>query len=170
MSQQSHDHDHGHDGCSHGVPDLGQPEDYVIPEFDNRELILRDDILARAKELAQLITTADEVRTYQNAERLIQRHDRVQGLISQIKKKQKELVAFQKTFKNPAMVEKIEGEIAVLQDELDGMPVVQQFQQSQTDVNYMLQSVVSIIRDTVAEKLDVEAATPPVEEPETCID
>lgn len=170
MSQHTHDHTHGHDACSHGVPDLGQPEGYVIPEFDNRELILRDDILARAKELAQLLTTADEVQTYQNAERLIQRHERVQGLIAQIKKKQKELVAFQTTFKNAQMVEKIEQEIATLQDELDGMPVVQQFQQSQTDVNYMLQSIVSIIRDTVAEKLDVEAATPKAEEPETCID
>lgn len=170
MSQHTHDHSHGHEGCNHGVPDLGQPEGYIIPEFDNRDLILREDILAGARELAQLITTADEVRTYQNAERLIQRHERVQGLISQIKKKQKELVAFQTTFKNAQMVEKIEREIETLQDELDGMPVVQQFQQSQTDVNYMLQSIVSIIRETVAEKLDVEAAAPQSEEPETCID
>ncbi|MCC3371786.1 RicAFT regulatory complex protein RicA family protein [Cohnella sp. REN36] len=166
MSQFAHNHDHDHDhSCQ--VPDLGQPEGYIIPEYDNRELIVREDILARAKELAQLITTAEEVEMYQNAERLIQRHEKVQGLIAQIKKKQKELVAFQTTFKNAQMVEKIEQEISVLQDELDGMPVVQQFQQSQTDVNYLLQSIVSIIRDTVAEKLDVEAAKP-IEAPEEC--
>ncbi len=138
-----------------------------MPSFDNRELILREDILNRARELANLITTAEEVNVYQQAEKRIQSHERVQGLIVQIKKKQKELVAFQNTFKNPVMVEKIEAEISVLQDELDGIPIVQQFQQSQVDVNYMLQSIISIIRDTVSEKIDVEAAKP-AEAPEQC--
>lgn len=157
MSAHAHDHDHDHnhgEGCS-------------IPTFDNRELIVREDILARAKELAQLITTSEEVDLYQRSEKLIQSHERVQGLITTIKKKQKELVAFQNTFKNPAMVEKIEAEIDSIQDELDNIPIVQQFQQSQVDVNYLLQSIVSVIRDSVAEKLDVEAATP-AEAPEEC--
>lgn len=148
-----HDHDHGA-GCS-------------VPIFDNRELIVREDILARARELAHLITTADEVRVYQSAEKQVQRHERVQSLIAQIKKKQKELVAFQNTFKNEAMAAKIEQEIDALQEEIDGIPLVQQFQQSQADVNYLLQSIVSIIRDTVAEKVDVEAAAP-AEPPEQC--
>jgi cell fate (sporulation/competence/biofilm development) regulator YmcA (YheA/YmcA/DUF963 family) len=161
MAAHAHDHDHDH------VHHDEQGEEYIVPVFDNRDLILREDILARAKELAQLITTAEEVDMYQRAEKLIQDHKHVQGLIAQIKKKQKELVAFQSTFNNPVMVEKIEKEIEVLQDELDGMPVVQQFQQSQTDVNYLLQSIVSVIRDTVAEKLDLEAAAPP-EAPEQC--
>jgi cell fate (sporulation/competence/biofilm development) regulator YmcA (YheA/YmcA/DUF963 family) len=155
MSAHAHDHDHkDEDGCS-------------VPIFDNRDLIVREDILARAKELAQLITTSEEVELYQRSEKLIQTHERVQGLITTIKKKQKELVAFQSTFKNTAMVEKIEAEIDVIQDELDNIPIVQQFQQSQVDVNYLLQSIVSVIRDTVAEKLDVEAASP-AEAPEEC--
>ncbi|MBB6635306.1 RicAFT regulatory complex protein RicA family protein [Cohnella thailandensis] len=157
-----HDHTHDHDPYDHCHHD-----EEGIPRFDNRELIVREDILARARELAQLITTTEEVSLYQKSERLVQSHEKIQGLIAQIKKKQKELVAFQNTFKNPAMVDKIEQEIAVLQDELDEMPVVQQFQQSQTDVNYLLQSIVSIIRDTVAEKLDLEAASKP-EAPENC--
>ncbi|QMV40081.1 RicAFT regulatory complex protein RicA family protein [Cohnella cholangitidis] len=157
MSAHAHDHDHDHEhgeGCS-------------IPKFDNRELIVREDILAMAKELAERITTTEEVELYQRSEKLIQNHEKVQGLITTIKKKQKELVAFQNTFKNPAMVEKIEAEIDAIQDELDNIPIVQQFQQSQVDVNYMLQSIVSIIRDSVAEKIDVEAAKP-AEAPEQC--
>jgi cell fate (sporulation/competence/biofilm development) regulator YmcA (YheA/YmcA/DUF963 family) len=155
MSSHAHDHEHEDgEGCS-------------IPSFDNRTLIVREDILARAKELAQLITTTEEVEIYQKAEQVIQKHDRVQGLITTLKKKQKELVAFQSTFNNPKMVEKIEAEIDALQDELDTMPIVQQFQQSQVDVNYLLQSIVSVIRDSVAEKLDVEAASPE-EAPEEC--
>ncbi|RUS48247.1 RicAFT regulatory complex protein RicA family protein [Cohnella sp. AR92] len=158
MHEHSHDHDHEH--CNHD-------DEYVIPRFDNRELIVREDILARARELAQLITTTEEVSLYQKSEKLVQGHEKIQGLIAQIKKKQKELVAFQTTFKNQSMVDKIEQEISVLQDELDQMPVVQQFQQSQTDVNYLLQSIVSIIRDSVAEKLDLEAAQKE-EAPENC--
>ncbi|BBI34348.1 RicAFT regulatory complex protein RicA family protein [Cohnella abietis] len=155
MSAEAHDHNHNHgDGCS-------------VPVFDNRELIVREDILARAKELAHLITTTEEVDLYQRSEKLIQGHEKVQGLITTIKKKQKELVAFEKTFKNQTMVDKIGAEIDLIQDELDNIPIVQQFQQSQEDVNYLLQSIVSIIRDSVAEKLDVEAATP-AEAPEEC--
>jgi cell fate (sporulation/competence/biofilm development) regulator YmcA (YheA/YmcA/DUF963 family) len=149
--QHEHQHEHG-DGCG-------------VPVFDNRDLIVREDILARAKELAKLITTAEEVDLYQRAEKLIQGNPRVQELIAQMKKKQKELVAFETTFKNEQMVEKITKEIDTLQEELDTMPVVQQFQQSQVDVNYLLQSIVSVIRDTVAEKIDLEAAKP-VEQPE----
>ncbi len=159
MSAHAHGHDHDHDHH--------HEDGYSMPSFDNRDLIVREDILSRARELANLITTTEEVGVYQQAEKRIQNHERVQGLIAQIKKKQKELVAFQNTFKNPSMVEKIEAEIGVLQDELDGIPIVQQFQQSQVDVNYMLQSIISIIRDTVAEKIDVEAAKP-AEAPEQC--
>jgi len=129
--------------------------------LDNRELILREDILERARELANLLASTEEVRLYQEAERKIRENERVQNLIAQLKKKQKELVAFQTTFRNQQMVEKIEKEIEALQDELDEIPLVRQFQQSQVDVNYMLQSVVGIIRDTLAEIVDLEAARGP---------
>lgn len=159
MSAHAHDHEHDHAPGESCTP--------PGPVYDNRELIVREDILARAKELAQLITTSEEVAMYQQSEKLIQSHERVQGLITTIKKKQKELIAFQNTFNNPKMVEKIEAEIDSIQDEIDEIPIVQQFQQSQVDVNYLLQSIISVIRDTVAEKIDVEAATP-AEDPEEC--
>lgn len=147
MSAHAHDHDH-----HHHHPD--------IPVYDNRELIIREDILARAKELAHLITTTEEVQLYQRAEKQIQSNERVQSLIALLKKRQKELVAFETTFKNEEMAAKIQKEMDELQNELDSIPIVQQFQQSQVDVNYLLQSIISIIRDTVAEKVDLEAAKP----------
>jgi len=157
MTAHAHDHDHEHHDHDHSC----------VPSFSSIDLVVREDILARAKELADLIATTEEVELYQKAEKVIQSHTRVQELIALIKKKQKELVAFQHTFNNPQMVEKIEAEISEIQDELDNMPIVQQFQQSQVDVNYLLQNVVSVIRDSVAEKLDVEAAKP-AEAPEQC--
>lgn len=134
--------------------------DCGVPKFDSRDLVIREDIMSKAKELAALIGTSEEVQQFQKAEKLIQNHERVQTLISSIKKKQKEIVAFE-SFQNKAMVEKIEREIEELQDELDGIPVVTEFQQSQSDINYLLQLVISVIRDTVSDKVNVEAGSEP---------
>ncbi|MDF9840997.1 MULTISPECIES: YlbF family regulator [unclassified Paenibacillus] len=140
---------------------------YGMQSYDTRDLIVREDIMGKAKELAALISTSEEVRHFQQAELKIQNHERVQGLIATIKKKQKEIVAFE-SFGNKAMVAKIEQEIEALQDEIDGIPVVNEFQQSQSDINYLLQLVVSVIRDTVSEKISVEAGTDAP--PSTCGD
>lgn len=140
-----------------------------IPHYNSTELIVREDILNKAKELAALISTSTEVDFYKRAEKQIAGNEHVQGLIKKIKKKQKEVVAFQNTFKNPQMVEKIEGEITALQDELDSIPIVTEFQQSQSDINYLLQLVMSVVRDTVSEKIQVEEASDETE-PANCSD
>lgn len=152
VNSHQHDHDHQH-GCD-------------IPKFNTRDLLVREDIMQKAKELAELIYTSEEVQHYRRAEKQIQGHERVQSLISLIKKKQKEVVAFETTFKNDQMAKKIEGEMEALQDELDGIPIVSEFQQSQSDINYLLQLVISIVRDTVSEKINVEDAS--VEAPAEC--
>ena len=154
-NHHNHNHDHEHDECG-------------IPVFQSRELIVREDIIGKAKELAGLISTSTEVQFFKKAEQQINQNPNVQALINQIKKKQKEIVAFETTFKNQAMVEKIEGEIQALQDELDNIPIVSEFQQTQADINYLLQLVISIVRDTVSEKIQVEKAS--VEEPANCSD
>ncbi|MUT66435.1 RicAFT regulatory complex protein RicA family protein [Paenibacillus sp. NEAU-GSW1] len=161
MTEQAvnHSHDHDHHDHEHGAG-------CGVPKFNTRDLLVREDIMAKAQELASLIYTSEEVQHYRRAEKQIQGNERVQGLIAQIKKKQKEVVAFETTFKNETMVKKIEGEMEQLQDELDGIPIVSEFQQSQTDINYLLQLVVSIIRDTVSEKINVESAS--VEAPDQC--
>ncbi len=148
--------------CSH------QGDETNVPSFHTRDLIVREDIMKKATELSEAIFSSPEVQDYRKAEAQINGNERVQKLIAAIKKKQKEAVAFEKTFRNPDMVKKIEAEMEELQDELDGIPIVAQFQQSQTDINYLLQMVVSIIRDTVAEKINVEDSE--VEASEDCMD
>lgn len=115
----------------------------------------REDIIAKAKELAGLIGSSEEVQHFQKAEKLIENHERIQSLISVIKKKQKEIVAFE-SMKNQTMVDKIETEISELQAELDSIPLVNEFQQSQSDINYLLQLVISVIHDTVSKRVSVE--------------
>ncbi|WP_217506423.1 MULTISPECIES: RicAFT regulatory complex protein RicA family protein [Paenibacillus] len=129
-----------------------------MPTYDTRNLVIRDDIMGKAKELADMLGTSEEVKQFQQAESKIRDHERIQQLIATIKKKQKEIVAFE-SFKNAEMVSKIEQEIEDLQDELDSIPLVTEFQQSQSDINYLLQLVISVIRDTVSEKVNVEAGT-----------
>ncbi len=148
-----HVHEHG-EGCA-------------IEHFNTTDLIVREDIINKAKELAALISTADEIRVYQKAEVLINENDEVQRLIKLIKKKQKEIVAFE-SFQNAKMVEKIDGEIKELQEQLEQIPIVNQFQQSQSDINYLLQLIISVIKDTVSDKISVESGTSVA--PATCSD
>ncbi|NOU93345.1 hypothetical protein GC093_08965 [Paenibacillus sp. LMG 31456] len=140
----SHDHHDAHMQCSD------------MEHYTNTEMIVREDILSKAKELAELISTSNEVQFFQKAEVQISSNDQIQTLISAIKKKQKEIVAFE-SFQNAKMVTKIEKEIEDLQDQLDSIPIVNEFRQSQEDINYLLQLVMSVIRDTVSEKVTVES-------------
>jgi cell fate (sporulation/competence/biofilm development) regulator YmcA (YheA/YmcA/DUF963 family) len=140
MSQQEHNH-------------VQSP----MKSYHISELLVRDDIMAKAKELAELLATSEEVELFRKAEKRIKEHKEIQQIIAQIKKKQKEIVAFETTFKNPDMVKKIEGEIEELQNQLDEYPIVAQFQQTQSDLNYVLQLVFNVIRDTLSEKIALES-------------
>lgn len=135
---------------------MQQPIPHPMKHMHSVDVVLREDILAKTKELAELIATSDEVQTYREAERKIQENERVQSIIRAIKKKQKEIVGFQ-YFQNEQMVQKIEEEIRQLQDELDGIPIVQQFQQTQMDINYMLQLVVNVIKQGLSEKISLDS-------------
>jgi cell fate (sporulation/competence/biofilm development) regulator YmcA (YheA/YmcA/DUF963 family) len=141
-----HDHEHDHNG------------NCVIEKYNVRDLIVREDIMKRTTDLANLISTSDEVVFYRKAEQQIKENREVQDLIKLIKKRQKEAVAFE-SFQNTKMVEKINQEIEELQDRLDGFPVVEQFKQSQEDINYLLQMIVSVVRDTVSENIKLDAST-----------
>lgn len=140
-----------------GQPTVGQaPACSTMKQHNTRDLILREDIIAKAKQVAELMSSSEEVQLYRKAEKMIDQNEKVQSLIKQIKKKQKEVVGFE-YFKNEEMIKKIEAEMDELQAELDGIPLVQQFQQTQTDLNYMLQLVVSVIKDTLSEKINVDS-------------
>jgi len=157
-----HDHDHNHE---HGHACANPPHD--MESYSKTDLIVRDDIMAKAKELAHLISTTDEVLMFQKAEKQVQSNTEIQDLIKLIKKRQKEAVAFER-FQNQKMVDKINGELEELQDKLDDYPIVTQFKQTQEDINYLLQLVVGVIRDTVSEKIQVEEGS--VEPASSCSD
>lgn len=146
MSAHQHDLNHESKACTSSK----------IPSYSAEEVIVKQDVLAKAKELAGMIASSDEVYIYREAEKKVKQHDEVQDIIKQIKKKQKEIVGFE-YFKNDQMVQKIEAEIEQLEERLNQYPIVQEFKQSQEDINYLLQLIIGVIRDTVSEKIAVES-------------
>lgn len=157
MAEHQEQHNSGQgDNTGGGIPHPAQTSGLPGLEQASGGTVTQEDILRKARELANLISESSEVDMYRRAEKQIADNTRVQGLISAIKKKQKEAVAFEHSFKNPAMVRQIDEEIAALQAELDGIPVVSLYQESQVELNDMLQMVMSAVRDTVSERIEVE--------------
>jgi len=152
-----HHHDHDDKYCTSSN----------VPSYSAVEVLVKEDVVAKAKELADLIASSDEVHVFREAERKVSAHTEVQDIIKQIKKKQKEIVGFE-YFKNEKMVQKIESEIAELEERLNGYPIVEEFKQTQEDINYLLQLIIGVIRDTVSEKISVEGGEAAA--PTTCSD
>ncbi|WP_078554553.1 RicAFT regulatory complex protein RicA family protein [Bacillus alkalicellulosilyticus] len=115
-------------------------------------LYTKDEIIAKARELASMIAETEEVEFFKKAEKQINENLKVQEIIAKIKKEQKEAVNLQHYGKSEAL-EKVEQRIDQLQDEIDDIPLVQEFKQSQMDVNYLLQLVSSTISDSVTKEI-----------------
>lgn len=112
----------------------------------------KDDIVERAKELASMIALTDEVDFFKRAEAHIHENEKVRALISDIKGLQKQAVNLQH-YGKPEALKKVEERIDFLQNELDEIPVVQEFKESQVDVNELLQLIASTISNTVTDEI-----------------
>lgn len=110
------------------------------------------EVIAKAKELARMISETEEVDFFKRAEKQINENDKVSNLIADIKKQQKEAVNLQHFGKHEALKE-VEEKINQMTDEVDNIPIVQEFKQSQTEVNNLLQLVTNTISNTVTEEI-----------------
>lgn len=118
-------------------------------------------IMAQAKDLASLIANSEEVERFKQAEEKISANARVQGLIAKIKQKQKQIVKLEHN-RRYEEIPAIEQEIETLQDELDAIPIVLEFKQTQQDINDLLQMVTSIIANKVSEDIIVSTGGDPL--------
>ncbi|MDQ0253631.1 cell fate (sporulation/competence/biofilm development) regulator YmcA (YheA/YmcA/DUF963 family) [Evansella vedderi] len=112
----------------------------------------KQQIVDHAKELAKMIAETEEVDFFKRAELQINENLRVQEIIAQIKSLQKEAVNLQHYQKQEAL-KAVEEKIDSLQDELDEIPLVKEFKQSQTDVNHLLQLVSTTISNNVTNEI-----------------
>jgi cell fate (sporulation/competence/biofilm development) regulator YmcA (YheA/YmcA/DUF963 family) len=114
----------------------------------------KDDIVARAKELAKMIAETEEVDFFKKAEEKINQNEKVRSMINKIKSLQKQAVNFQHYGKHEAL-KKVEAEIDAIYEELSQIPIVEEFKQSQIEVNDLLQLVASTISKTVTDEIIV---------------
>lgn len=112
----------------------------------------KDDIVARAKELASMIAETEEVDFFKRAEAHIHENQKVSTLISDIKGLQKQAVNLQH-YGKPEALKKVEDKIASIEQELDDIPVVQEFKQSQIEVNELLQLIATTISNKVTDDI-----------------
>ncbi|WP_107942319.1 RicAFT regulatory complex protein RicA family protein [Metasolibacillus fluoroglycofenilyticus] len=112
----------------------------------------KDEIVAKAKEIANMIANTEEVEFFKKAEAQINENQFVREKIASLKTLQKQAVNFQHLGKEKAL-NMIEGKIEAIEQEIDEIPVVQQFKQSQMDVNDLLQLVSNAIANEVTNEI-----------------
>ncbi len=129
--------------------------------MEQTSLYTQKEILEKARELAGMIAKTKEVDFFKRAENQIKHNERVQNLIDQIKQKQKQMVMFE-SINKPELAKKVEAEFNQLQEELDAIPLVEEFKQSQVDVNDLLQMVTHVITNTVSERIILDTGGNPL--------
>ena len=128
---------------------------------ESTSFITDKEILEKAREIALMIAKSKEVDFFKRAENQIKHNERVQDLIHEVKQKQKQLVMFESMNKSD-IAQKVEEEYNQLQDELDSIPIVAEFKQSQMDVNDLLQMVTHVITNTVSERIILDTGGDPL--------
>lgn len=100
----------------------------------------RKEVLDEARKLAGMLSNTEEIDRFKQVEAKINENKKVQQLIQKIKTLQKQAVNFQAYEKSEAL-KNVEAEIDRLQAEIDAIPVVQEFKETQVVVNDVLQLV-----------------------------
>mgnify|MGYP001381099410 CR=1 FL=1 len=116
------------------------------------KLNTRDEIIEKARELANMIANTEEVEFFKQAELKINENVKVQQAIAKIRRLQKEAVRLKQSGKFEEAAE-VEKKIDKIQDELDEIPLVQEFKRSQMEVNDLLQLVSVTISNRVTDAI-----------------
>lgn len=117
--------------------------------------LVKDEVMEQVHVFAEKLERIDEVQHFRMAEQMVNESVRVQGLIDAIKRTQKELVHAEHYVK-PDYKRHLEHQLANLQDELDNLPVVKEYQQSQVEMNDLLQLIQHAIASEVSKQLEIE--------------
>lgn len=114
----------------------------------------KEEIIAKAREVADMIAETEEVEFFKRAEAQINENQKVREKIASMKSLQKQAVNFQAYGKERAL-NLIESKIQKIEEEIDAVPIVQEFKQSQSDVNALLQMVSTAIANQVTNNIIV---------------
>lgn len=112
----------------------------------------KDDIIAKANEIALMIANTEQVDFFKRAEQQINENTKIRESVASLKSLQKQAVNFQHSGHEKAL-KIIEGKIDTIQAGIDDVPIVQEFKQSQEDVNGLLQLVSTTIANGVTNEI-----------------
>lgn len=112
----------------------------------------KDDIVEKAREIAHMIANTEQVDFFKRAEAQINDNQKVRESIASLKSLQKQAVNFQQYGKERAL-NIIEEKIAKIEADLDAVPIVQEFKDSQVEVNELLQMVSVAISNGVTNEI-----------------
>lgn len=103
-------------------------------------LYTRAQVIEEAKKLAEMLANTEEIERFKELEAKVNQNEKIQRLVKKITTLQKQAVNLQ-SYDKKAALEKVEEAIDASQEELDNIPVVQEFQEIQMTVNDVLQLV-----------------------------
>ena len=112
----------------------------------------RKQVIEEAQELAKKLSKIEEIDRFRQLEIKINENKKVQAHIAKIKALQKQAFNLQHYDKHGAL-EQVEAELDRYQKELDEIPIVQEFKDSQVVVNDILQRVTKTIADEVTNEI-----------------
>ncbi|RWZ60417.1 hypothetical protein EQV77_03740 [Halobacillus fulvus] len=112
----------------------------------------RKQVVDAAHELGKMMADIEEIDRFKQLEAKLNENLKVQAHIKKIKALQKQAVNLQAYGKGTAL-EKVEQELDRLQSELDEIPVVAEFKETQVVINDILQMVSSTISREVTNEV-----------------
>lgn len=115
-------------------------------------LYSREEVLEEAKKLAEMLANTEEIDRFKKVEHKVNDNQKIQRLVTKIKTLQKQAVNLQAYEKTKAL-KIVEEELAKAEQELDEIPVVQEFKESQVIVNDILQLVSGTIAREVTNQV-----------------
>ena len=116
------------------------------------KLYTKDDLIIKAREIAHMIANTEQVEIFKAAEAKINENQMVREKIESLKALQKQAVNFEHLGKERG-VKVIESKIEQIENEINEVPVVQQFKMTQMDVNELLQLVSNTIANHVTNEI-----------------
>lgn len=110
----------------------------------------KEDILKHADTLANRINNLEIVKDYQTIEKQIHNNKTIENKMKNLKKQQKQSVNFQNYGKDNAF-QQSEDQIHHIEDEINQLPIVEEFRSAQYDANDLLQMMIKTMEDRLNE-------------------
>ena len=108
----------------------------------------KDDILKQADQLTSKIQDLDLIKSYQNIEKQIHENRNIESKMNRLKKQQ--------NYGKQHAYQQSEDEIEALEDEINELPIVEEFRSAQYEANDLLQLMISTMEDRLNEHNEEE--------------